>query len=147
MPVRTNEELTGLGLRFKVTIDGYGSLGNWTKCEGLSVEFEIHEYKEGGLNDYVHRLPGRAKYKNIKLTRPIDGDSPAVADWLASVKPSQSRQTAQIAVLDAEGETVSEWNLQGVFPARWTGPSLDASSSTVAIEQLELAHNGFMGGG
>jgi phage tail-like protein len=141
------EELAALGLRFKVTIDGYGSLGNWTKCEGLVVEYDIEEYEEGGLNEYVHRLPGRAKYQNIKLTRPIDSNSAVVAGWLASVQPSQSRQTAQIAVLDASGEVVSEWNLMGVFPVRWTGPRLDVASSDFATEQLELVHNGFMGPG
>ena len=62
----------GLTLRFEVTIDHKVDLGNWTKCEGLTVEWELQEYREGGLNDYVHRLPGRRKFQNIKLTRPID---------------------------------------------------------------------------
>ena len=62
----------GLTLRFMVTIDHQVALGNWTKCEGLTVEWEVQEYREGGLNDYVHRLPGRRKYQNIKLTRPVD---------------------------------------------------------------------------
>ena len=60
-----------LGLCFLVEIDDGRSLGAWTKCEGLSVEWDIHEYKEGGVNDFVHRLPGRAKYQNLKLTRPV----------------------------------------------------------------------------
>ena len=49
-----------LSVRFTVSIDGYGSLGSWTKCEGLAVEYEVFEYQEGGWNDYVHRLPGAA---------------------------------------------------------------------------------------
>jgi len=134
-----------LGLRFTVTIDGHDSLGNWTKCEGLTVEYEVHEYSEGGLNGFVHRLPGRAKYQNIKLTRPVDATSAAVAGWVASVQAVGQRVTAQIAVLDPEGSPVSFWNLMDVFPVRWTGPNLDIDTAQVATETLELAHNGFLG--
>ena len=135
----------GLSLRFTVTIDGHDSLGNWTKCEGLTVEYEVHEYSEGGLNGFVHRLPGRAKYQNIKLTRPIDATSAAVAGWVASVQALGQRVTAQIAVLDPEGSPVSFWNLMDVFPVRWTGHNLDINAAQVATETLELAHNGFLG--
>jgi phage tail-like protein len=132
-------------LRFTVTIDGHSSLGNWTKCEGLIVEYDVHEYNEGGLNGFVHRLPGRAKYQNIKLTRPIDASSAAVAGWVASVQAMGNRVTAQIAVVDPEGTPITFWNLMDVFPVRWTGPNLDVDTSQVATESLELAHNGFLG--
>jgi phage tail-like protein len=131
-------------LRFTVTIDGHGSLGNWTKCEGLTVEYDVHEYSEGGLNGYVHRLPGRAKYQNIKLTRPIDATSAALMGWVASIQAVGSRVTAQIAVVDPEGKPIAFWNLLGVFPVRWTGPNLDVDTAQVATESLELAHNGFL---
>lgn len=132
-------------LRFTVTIDGHSSLGNWTKCEGLTVEYDVHEYSEGGLNGFVHRLPGRAKYQNIKLTRPIDASSAAVAGWVASVQAMGNRVTAQIAVVDPEGTPITFWNLMDVFPVRWTGPNLDVDTAQVATESLELAHNGFLG--
>ena len=57
---------TALGLRFLVTIDGL-LLGDWTKCDGLSIEYDVTEYREGGENTYIHRLAGRAKYTNIKV--------------------------------------------------------------------------------
>ena len=135
----------GLGLRFQVSIDGQVSLGNWQRCDGLTVEYDIHEYREGGLNGYVHRLPGRAKYQNVKLTRPVDGNTMAVAGWVASVQARLQPGTARISVLDPAGETVATWNLFGVFPVRWTGPSLDVGGNQVATETLELAHNGFLG--
>ena len=135
----------GLGLRFRVTIDGQTSLGNWTKCEGLEVEYDIHEYEEGGQNGYVHRIPGRAKYQNIRLARPVDPSSIQVATWLASIQAVVKRQTAQIQVMDGAGSVVAMWNLMGVFPAKWTGPNLDVTSNEVATETLELVHNGFLG--
>jgi phage tail-like protein len=134
-----------LGMRFKVTIDGQHELGNWQKCDGLNVEYDITEYREGGQNGYVHRLPGRAMYDNVKLTRPVDASTGAVARWLASVQSNLSRGTAQITVLDPTGEPVTEWVLSGVFPARWTGPTLDVNGNQVAMETLELSHNGFLG--
>ena len=137
----------GLGLRFRVTVDGYGSLGNWTKCEGLTVEYDVHEYSEGGQNAFVHRLPGRAKYQNLKLTRQLDPSSPRVAEWIGSIGTSPQRQTANVAVLDAEGNEVTSWDLIDVFPVRWTGPNLDIEASQFATESLELAHNGFLGAG
>lgn len=135
---------TALGLRFAVTIDGL-SLGDWTKCDGLSIEYDVTEYREGGENGFIHRLAGRAKYTNIKLTRPIDSDSAEVARWVASVAAKLIRQTAQIKVMDAAGNTVVAWNLTGVYPAKWTGPTLDVGGNQVAYETLELAHHGLMG--
>lgn len=140
MTDRTNY---GLSLCFKVTLDDQTDLGSWTKCEGLSVEYDVQEVKEGGNNEYVHRLPGRSKYPNLKLTRPIDKDTKKVADWLASVASDPKRSTAEIAILDGGGETIASWRLQGIYPIRWSGPTLDTGSNTVALEVLELVHNGF----
>jgi phage tail-like protein len=136
-----------LALRFHVVIDSHGSLGSWSKCDGLTVEYEIQEYQEGGQNDYVHRLPGRCKYQNVKLTRPLDKSSADVASWVAGQRRKVDRSNAEIAVLDPAGEVVAKWNLDGVYPVKWTGPSLDATGNQVATETLELAHNGFLAGG
>jgi phage tail-like protein len=136
----------GIGLRFTVVIDGH-PLGNWQKCEGLTVSYDIETYKEGGLNGYEHRLPGRVKYETIKLTRPVDPTSSAVAAWVASVQVRTTRGTAQIAVLDATGKPVTVYSLAGVFPSKYSGPNLDIGSNVIAMESLELIHNGFLGQG
>lgn len=136
----------GLTLRFRVTIDHKMSLGNWSKCDGLSVEYDIFEYKEGGENGFIHRLPGRRKYQNIKLTRPLDPQSADVAAWVSAKEGPKAGHTAEIAVLDASGKSVAAWQLSDVFPARWSGPTLDIGGKDVAYEVLELAHNGFLSG-
>jgi phage tail-like protein len=132
-----------LTLRFEVIVDHQVDLGNWTKCEGLTVEWEIQEYREGGLNDFVHRLPGRRKYQNIKLTRPVDAASRQVAAWISRVEGPTAGHTAQIAILDASGEPVAVWNVIDIWPTRWTGPNMDVNGKDTAFETLELAHNGF----
>jgi phage tail-like protein len=134
----------GLGLNFVVEIDGH-DLGAWTKCEGLGVTYDLFEYKEGGNNGYVHRLPGRAKYDSVKLTRVVSDSTAAVMSWLSSVQASLHYATAKISVRDAGGTEVAAWNLTGVYPSRWTGPTMDASGRGPATETLELVHNGFLG--
>ena len=133
----------GLSSCFKVTLDDQTDLGSWTKCEGLSVEFDVQEVKEGGNNEYIHRFPGRMKLQNLKLTRPIDKDTTKVTDWLASVASDPKRSTAEIELLDSGGETVATWRFQGIYPVKWSGPTLDTGQNAVALEILELAHNGF----
>ena len=133
-------------LRFRVRIDGENDLGSWSKCDGLSVEYELKEYMEGGENTFVHKIPGRVKYQNIRLTRLINKDSAKVATWVASLQASVKRQTAEIAALDTKGGTIATWTLEGVYPLKWTGPSFDVGSNSAATETLELAHNGFLGG-
>jgi phage tail-like protein len=134
----------GLGLLFQVRIDGK-SMGNWQKCDGLSLEYDLYEYKEGGENAYVHRLPGRVNYPNVRLTRPIDSDSTTVNAWLMSLQVRMVPSTAEISVLDPSGESVAKWVLAGVYPVKWTGPSLDVNSNQWATETLELSHTGFLG--
>lgn len=134
----------GLNYLFSVKVDGL-PLGEWTKCDGLSMEFHVEEYEEGGINTFVHKHPGRAKYGTIKLTRPLGKQSFAVSTWMSSIMAVVKRQTAEISVMDSSGGTVTQWNLVGVYPVKWSGPSLDADGKQVATETLEIAHNGFLG--
>ena len=133
-----------LGLRFKVTIDGQ-DFGNWQKCDGLSVKYDVFDYQEGGENWFVHRIPGRVEYDNVKLTRPIDQHSPLVMAFVRSLMVRGLPGTGHIAVLDTAGMTVAEWFLIGVMPVSWSGPSLDIDGNQQATETLEIAHNGFLG--
>lgn len=135
---------TALGLRFKVKIDGQ-DFGNWQKCDGLSIEYDVFEYKEGGENGFIHRLPGRAKFESIKLTRPIDEHTARVSLWVQSVQIMLLPGTGQISVMDATGSSVADWYLIGVYPVRWSGPTLDIDGNQQATETLELSHNGFAG--
>src|ERR1700752_326847 len=111
----------GQALRFRVRIDGEQDPGDWSKCDGLSMEYEVKEYQEGGEKSYVHKIPGRLKDQNIKLTRVLNKESAKVAVWLSSLQATVKRQTAEIAALDSTGGTIARWNLNGVYPAKWTG--------------------------
>src|SRR5260370_37395166 len=121
-------------LRLRVRIDGEKDLGAWSKCDGLSVEYEVKEYMEGGENRFVHRIPGRIKYQNIKLTRVINADSSKVAAWVAGLRHDVKRKTAEIAALDPKGKTIVKWNLDIVYPVNMTTPSIYCGSHHLPIE-------------
>jgi phage tail-like protein len=130
---------------FHVVIDGR-DIGTWTECSGLSAQYVIEEYEEGGQNLYVHKLPGRLKYDNVKLKRPLDEQSRKVASWFTTVNTAAmaARTTASITVFDLNLDQVASWQLVDVLPVRWTGPSFNVTGNNVATEELELAHHGFM---
>jgi len=131
-------------IHFSVEIDDK-DLGVFTACEGLSCEMVIEQREVGGNNAFVHQFAGRIKYTNVKLSRPINGDSGKVAAWFADLAVHKvERPTATISALDPEGETViAKWELQEVIPVRWQGPTFNVDGPKVAIETLELAHHGF----
>lgn len=127
---------------FKVAIDGF-DLGAFISCEGLGVEVETQEWQEGGNNSFVWKFPGRLKYSNVKLTRPLSPETARVAEWFARMGREVRRTTAAIVALTPRNEPVATWTLEGVIPVRWQGPSFSAESPKVATETLELSHHGF----
>ena len=143
----------GLAMRFRVSVDGI-NLGSWASCAGLSVEFKNKRVNEGGNYEYSVILPERLEYRAITLRRAMTSkDSAIVQRWLTSVVSgwynagsprSYAARTAQIELLDVGQQNVATWTLRNVFPSRWVGPDLDATGSRVAVESLELVHEGFL---
>jgi phage tail-like protein len=133
-------------LRFDVKIDGL-ELGSFTALDGLSAEYEVKTYEEGGENGYVHQLPGRVKYGNVKLTRPVDHTSKGLAAWFSALAKGLgvNRATATVLAYNDNQELVAQWTLMGVYPVRYTGPSFSVDNAKVATETIELAHTGFLG--
>lgn len=129
-------------VRFTVTVDGI-ELGSFNSCEGLGAEVVIEQREEGGNNAFVHQLPTRLKYPNIKLSRPLTAETEKVAAWFQSMTMGVKRKTGQIVAMRADGTVVARWGLAGVVPVRWTGPSLNPDSPKVATETIEIAHHGF----
>ncbi len=128
---------------FSVEITGH-DLGVFTQCDGLSCEVVVEQREEGGQNAFVHQLPGRMKFTNVKLTRPLNADSAKVAAWLASMNGVITRTTGEIKARTANGDVIAAWTLAGVIPVKWTGPQFNVEGPKVATETLEIAHHGFM---
>jgi phage tail-like protein len=128
--------------RFKVMVDNL-PIGVWNKCEGLKATYDVKSYEEGGQNNFVHQIPGRLKYENITLSRPVTSDSKGVAAWFAGFKAAVKRSTGRITVMDAGGTDIMTWNVTGVFPVSWSANGLDVGANGVLTETLVLSHEGF----
>jgi len=128
---------------FTVNVDGH-DLGVFTQCDGLGCEVTVEQHEEGGQNGFVWQLPGRIKYTNIKLTRPINGDHNTVMNWFASMNGQVTRSTGEITARTVDGTIVATWSLMGVIPVKWTGPQFNVDGPKVATESIELAHHGFL---
>ncbi len=132
------------GNRFWVEISGVAE-AFFTECNGLQIETEVFEYKEGGLNTFVHKLPVRTKYSNITLKRGF-GDSNALWDWYAGTLKGKVMRKSISILLYAPGKPdapAKRWNVQDAYPIKWVGPELKATNGSYLIETLELVHSGF----
>lgn len=143
-PKRTPDQWEpATGLRFTLGVEGK-QFERFVSCEGMTGEYEVDEWREGGNAGFVHRLPTRVKYTNVKLTRPVDKDSVALAAWFSSTRTTLQRRTVTVTACNGNGAPVAAWHLAGAWPIKYTGPVLSAKGGAdVAIETLELAHNGF----
>lgn len=127
--------------RFMVEIDGMLVAG-FTEVSGLALETEYEEVTEGGVNHFTHRLPKRTKTQPLVLKRGLTITN-ALWDWYADVVDGFVERKSGSVILFNELEfEVRRWNFYDAYPYKWSGPDLNASSSAVAIESLELVHNG-----
>jgi len=115
----------------------------FSEVSGLQVEMQTTDYEEGGENNFVHKLPGRLKVSNVTLKRGLVRSNDFL-HWLmnaALVKP-MDRRNVSIVLFDQAGTAVMRWNFLNAFPVKWVGPQFTADSTTIAIESVELAHEG-----
>jgi phage tail-like protein len=117
-------------------------VAGFSECSGLELALDIEEYKEGGNNGTVLRLPTRAKWTNLKLKRGV-----ALSDdlWLwhyGFVQGTVSRRDGVVTLQDEQQNPVKVWSFKRGLPVKWTGPSLNATQSQVAFEEIEIAHEG-----
>jgi len=134
-----------LAFCFKVTIKDANiskATGFFKSVGGLSIETEVIDYREGGVNDTTHKLLGATKWKNLTFKRGFGGFELATwrEGWLNPV--GKKRSTGTIEQLDTKGATVAAWTFVGGMPVKWEVSELDASKSEISIETLEIAHHG-----
>ncbi|MDP2712866.1 MAG: phage tail protein [Solirubrobacteraceae bacterium] len=131
--------MASAGAAFTVEVLGR-TLGTFAAIRGLEAQVDVLEYREGGINDVVHRLPGALTYPNIVLSNGLT--SRAVEEWFAQTRLGAERHTMTVTFLDSAGKAQRAWSFADAFPIRWTGPTLTAGSTAVAGEELEVAHGG-----
>lgn len=124
---------------FNFLITAEGLTAGFMEVTGLSSEVDVVEYREGG-DDSVRKLPGLKKFGNVTLKRGIT-DSAELFNWYRTVLNGQAeRRNCSIVLLDDARTPVVRWNLSNAFPRKYEGPRLNAKSSEVAIESIELCY-------
>ena len=126
---------------FLVEIDGITRAG-FREVSGLDSGQEVASYREGTDPLSVRHLPGLVKYSNITLKWGITDDA-ELWNWRQkAVDGKVERKNGSIVLLDDTGAEKIRWNFSHAWPTKWTGPTFNATGNEVAIETLEIAHEG-----
>ncbi len=129
------------GFRFGVEIADR-TVAWFTDCSGLTIERTVYSYEEGGVNSYVHQLPDRIKYTNVVLKRGIGDET--LWQWFQKglYDAKIERKNISILLYSTDRQSVKRWNLVRAFPVKWSGPEFKADSNQIAIETLDIVHEG-----
>jgi phage tail-like protein len=125
---------------FKISLPGL-DVATFRECSGLSMEFDVFEWAEGGNNEFVHHLPGRVRYPILTFRAGLT-QSDALQNWLWQTRITPQLKEVTVELQTADAKTTRSWVFADAFPVRWVGPELAAFGTGLAIEVLELAHSG-----
>jgi phage tail-like protein len=116
---------------------------SFTECQGLSAKVKKEVYSEGGVNDQQRILLGQVEFTDVTLKRGVTDDQ-AFWEWASQILSAdqKERRNVNILVFNQAGEAMQCWTLIGAVPIGWKAPSLQANSTSAAIEELTLAHEG-----
>ncbi len=126
---------------FIVELDGITRAG-FQECSGLDSSQDPVEYREGNDGLTARKLPGLVKYSNITLKWGMTDDA-ELWEWRqAAMSGTVERKNGSIVLMDDTGEEKVRWNFREGWPTKWTAPTFNATGAEVAIESLEIAHEG-----
>lgn len=145
MPASMRDHDPFLSFRFRVEIEGVRVAG-FSEVTGLQVEVEVFDYREGGLNDYMHRFAGPVKYSSNLVLKHGLMYADDIWKWEQQILQGNiQRHNVSIILMDSAGRDKWRWEFKDACPVRWSGPNLRAGGVEVAIETLELTHRGLLG--
>ncbi|CAN5904678.1 phage tail protein [soil metagenome] len=133
-------------LVFHFRVEWGGSSVAFTEVSGLTQELQAVDYRTGDSPDYsMVKMPGLRKYNNLTLKRGITKSDNEFFIWLNSVTLNViERRDITISLLNEKHEPVMIWTAHNAFPVKIEGPGLKASGNEVAIESIEIAHEGLV---
>ena len=127
--------------RYKVEIDGLEA-GGFSEASGFDASIDVIEYREGDMVQTPMKVPGLKKYGNITLKQGV-ADSMVMYEWMiAGVEGEVERKTITITILDETETAAASWQVINAWPTKYTAPDFNATASEVAIETMEIAHEG-----
>lgn len=139
MPRRENDPFAS----FNFLVESGGLLrAGFSECTGLNSETDPIDYREGKDDITVRKLPGLKKFGNITLKRGV-AVGQDFFEWRKAVTDGNiDRRDISIILLDEQRNEQVRYNLTNAWPAKWTGPELKASANEIAVETIEIIHEG-----
>jgi phage tail-like protein len=132
------------GFNFIVEIDGVNEDGQsfrgaFSEVANLEAEITPIDYRNGNEEMRARKLVGQAKYKAVTCKRGVIGDL-RFWNWIRQgiTGDASLRRDGRVILRNEAGEEVMRWNMHRCWPSKWTGPSLNAKNSEVALETLEI---------
>ena len=126
---------------FKLEIEGI-TVAGFSEVTGLNQESNVIDYREGQEGITPRKLPGLNKFGNVTLKRGISPDL-SLYNWRKTVTDGDiERRNASVVLHNEKHEEVVRWNLVNAWPSKYVGPDLKANANEVAIESIELTHEG-----
>lgn len=118
------------------------ALGGFTECTGLEMSLDLEEFREGGRNGEVLYFPKGVRWSKITLKKGV-GVSSALWDWhYGFVEGKGKRRDGLIVLMNDLHLPNNIWYFKRGLPSRYSGPSMNAAQGNVAIESIEIAHEG-----
>ena len=132
------------GFYFALQI-GNDEVAHFLECSGLKSSATVFEIEEGGVNGYTHKRPGQSKWENIVFKYATNA-STQLLEWrdkyVQDDFSSREGTSGAIVMYDNDGVELRRYSFQRAWPVSWDGPSLNAGNSELAVETLEIAHEG-----
>lgn len=138
--ISMSDSTSALSLTFSVS--GVPPVGSFSECSGLETTLEVQDYPEGGNNGLVRKFPGRVTWGPIKLRRGIALNDELWRWHFDFVEGHGRRRDGVITLMDEQQHPVKAWRFKKGLPVKWVGPSMNAGQGQVAIEELEIGHEG-----
>jgi phage tail-like protein len=130
-----------VNFNFLVEIDGI-TRAAFHEASGFDSSVDVIEHREGGQNTTTYKVPGITKHGNITLKWGLTEDR-SLDDWHQQVVDGDSvRKNGSIVVLNRKGQEIARWNFVRAWPSKYTLPAFNAEGNDIAIQTLELAHEG-----
>lgn len=128
------------GFRYAVELESL-TVGGFSRVKGLVRETKFEAFREGGVNDFEHKLASLTTFGNLILERGFVASE--LWNWHEEVvNGTIKRRKITIALRNHAGVEVWRWHADGAFPVKWSVSDLDAANSQVVIESVEFAHHG-----
>jgi phage tail-like protein len=119
-------------------------VGAFQECSGLGSENEVVEYKASGPKGefVIKKVPGRMSWEDITLKRGIT-DAMDMWEWRKQVEDGnvdEARKNGSIVMFNQSGDEIARWNFYNAWPSKITGPTANAESNEIGVEELTITH-------